>query len=125
MAKFGKEAFLELCADAPTELFQRGDILMRQGETGKDCFVIQEGTVGISAMSLGGRVVAFPDCGKGDLVGELSLFQKSRAATVVAKTACQCSRIPLAVLMQLVATKPAIAIALLAVTMEKARALRD
>jgi CRP-like cAMP-binding protein len=54
----------------------------------------------------------------------LSLFQKTRSASVLADETCQCARISHAVLLQIVTSRPALALALLAATMDKVREYR-
>ena len=59
-----------------------GHVLMREGETGAEAFLILSGT---AAVSIGGRPVA--TIGAGETVGEMALIDgRPRTATVVALT---------------------------------------
>lgn len=59
-----------------------GDVLCKEGDTGREFFVIVEGEIEVTAK---GKKVA--DRGGGDFVGEIALLEDtSRTATVTAKT---------------------------------------
>ena len=61
---------------------EAGQVLTRQGEVGREFFVIVEGT---AAVQIGGQLVA--RLGPGEFVGELALLDRGcRTATVVAET---------------------------------------
>ena len=124
MSTPSKEAFLELCDGAPVEKFAAGQALMRQGEEGGFCYVILKGRVGIDLERTAGDTVRVAERSAGELIGELSLFQKTRSASVVAISPCECARIPHAALLQIVTCRPPLALALLAATMEKVREYR-
>jgi CRP-like cAMP-binding protein len=122
MTTSSQKAFLDLCKGAPIEKFQDGDFLMRQGEVGAFSYVILKGAVNIhltDARTNTTRQVAHR--GEGELIGELSLFKKTRSATVLASGPCECALIPHAVLLQIITTRHSLSLALLAMTMDKAR----
>jgi CRP-like cAMP-binding protein len=77
--------------------------------------------VGINLERPIGEPARVADRGSGELIGDLSLFRKTRSASVVAISPCECARIPHAVLIQIVTSRPTLALALLAATMEKVR----
>ncbi len=117
-----KKAFLQLCEGAPIEKFNAGDVLMRQGDEGTFSYVILKGEVAIDVTTphtFEAKRVARRSAG--ELIGELSLFQKIRSATVIALEPCECALIPHAVLLQIITAQHSLALALLAATMEKAR----
>jgi CRP/FNR family transcriptional regulator, cyclic AMP receptor protein len=116
-----QQAFLELCEGAPIETFAVQDVLMPQGAEGRFCYVLLRGTVAIDLRRSSGATVRVAMRGPGELIGELSLFHKTRSATVTALGPCECARIPHAVLLQIVTCRPTLAIALLAAAMEKVR----
>jgi CRP/FNR family transcriptional regulator, cyclic AMP receptor protein len=124
MSTPSKEAFLELCDGAPVETFATGQVLMRQGDEGSFCYVVLKGQVGIDLERTRGDTVRVAERSAGELIGELSLFQKTRSASVVALSKCECARIPHAALLQIVTSRPPLALALLAATMEKVREYR-
>ena len=74
---------LQTIARASDELsIPAGKTLVEQGDVGRECFVILEGT---AAVMLNGRKVA--SLGPGAYFGELSLLDKGpRTATVIAET---------------------------------------
>jgi CRP/FNR family transcriptional regulator, cyclic AMP receptor protein len=125
MSTPSKEAFLELCEGAPVEAFAAGDALFQQGEVGSFCYVILKGTVAVTSERAEGPSIRVATRGAGELIGELSLFQKTRSASVIADEPCECARISHAVLLQIVTSRPALALALLAATMDKVREYRD
>jgi CRP/FNR family transcriptional regulator, cyclic AMP receptor protein len=123
MSSACQQAFLELCEGAPIEGFAAGELLMQKGEAGGFCYVILGGSVRVQLGSTETSTQRSVIRGEGEMIGELSLFQKTRSATVMALTACECARIPHAALLQLFTTQPALGLALLAATMSKARGL--
>ncbi|MBI2709883.1 MAG: cyclic nucleotide-binding domain-containing protein [Actinobacteria bacterium] len=74
---------LQRIAKASDEIhLDAGKVLVEQGETGRECYVVIEGQ---AAVRRGGRKVA--SLGPGDTVGELALLDHGpRTATVVADT---------------------------------------
>jgi CRP-like cAMP-binding protein len=124
MSTPSQQAFLELCDGAPVETFSAGEVLMRQGQEGTFCYVILKGSVGVDLEPTSGARVRVATRSSGELIGELSLFQKTRSASVVAQSDCECARIPHAALLQIVTSRPPLALALLAATMEKVREYR-
>lgn len=62
--------------------FAAGDVLMREGGHGEECFVIAEGK---ATVTLEGKVLA--TVGAGEVIGEMSLLDaQPRSATVIAET---------------------------------------
>jgi CRP-like cAMP-binding protein len=121
MSTPSQQAFLELCEGAPVETFAAGEVLMRQGEEGAFCYVILKGSVAIELERSKGKAFRVAVRSAGELIGELSLFRKTRSANVVAQSPCECARISHAVLLQIVSSRPPLTLALLAATMEKVR----
>jgi len=65
----------------------KGEILFRQGDPGRELFLIREGSVVISKPVLGRVEQVLARMGPGDFFGEMSLFDEStRSATVQAET---------------------------------------
>jgi CRP/FNR family transcriptional regulator, cyclic AMP receptor protein len=121
MTSSSSEAFLELCEGAPTESFKSGDTLMKQGDEGGFCFIVQSGSVAIEFERADGLKEQIASRGIGELIGELSLFQKLRSATVIAITDCRCARVSHAALLTLITAQPTVALALLSASMRKVR----
>jgi CRP-like cAMP-binding protein len=114
-------AFLELCEGAPREHFRPGETLLRQGESGGYCYVLLSGSVAIDIEINDQTPVRVAQRHAGSLIGELSLFETSRCASVVAMTDCSCARIAHPALLHLVTTQPKFALAMLSSSMEKTR----
>jgi CRP/FNR family cyclic AMP-dependent transcriptional regulator len=73
----------ELVAVAVPRTFQRGEVIFQEGSQGDVMYVIREGRVLIKREHTGGRTIALAEMGKGDLFGELAVFDKEvRSATV-------------------------------------------
>jgi len=69
-----------------TRRLQRGEILFREGEPGRELFLIREGSVEISKPVMGGVDQTLARLGPGDFFGEMSLFDESkRSASVKAE----------------------------------------
>jgi CRP/FNR family transcriptional regulator, cyclic AMP receptor protein len=67
------------------ERFADGEIIVREGETGREMYVIHRGAVEVTK-SLGGRTVVLATLQRGSFFGEMSLLESEpRSATVRAK----------------------------------------
>ncbi len=65
--------------------FAAGEVLMRRGEMGDSLFLIVDGTVKIVSENAQGKEIILNQCGPGETIGEMSLFDRSpRSASVVA-----------------------------------------
>jgi CRP-like cAMP-binding protein len=73
----------ELVAVAVPRTFQRGEVIFQEGSQGDVLYVIRNGRVLIKREHTGGRTIALAEMGKGDMFGELAVFDKEvRSATV-------------------------------------------
>jgi len=69
--------------------FPRGAVLFREGEPGRDMFVVHEGRVRISK-SAGGQEAVLGMLGPGEFFGEMSILSGNpRSATAACDTACK------------------------------------
>lgn len=67
--------------------YQKGEVIFARGDEGSWILLIEEGLVEISVMSLNGRKSVLNHMEKGDILGEIALFdQKDRSAEAVAIT---------------------------------------
>jgi CRP/FNR family transcriptional regulator, cyclic AMP receptor protein len=81
----GKKSLL---AEAHQKSYQKGQTIFSRGEKGGWLFLIEEGLVEISIMSLGGRKSVLNHLESGDVLGEVALFDKQgRSADAIAITA--------------------------------------
>jgi CRP-like cAMP-binding protein/tRNA A-37 threonylcarbamoyl transferase component Bud32 len=68
-----------------TRIFESGDVLMREGDAGKEAYVIVSGKVDV-VREVAGEEVYLTSLGPGDTVGEMALLtDEQRSATVVAR----------------------------------------
>jgi len=67
------------------KLYEDGEVLIRQGEAGDCMYVIREGEVEV-IVEQDGRETLLRVAGKGELLGEMAIFEKApRSATVRAR----------------------------------------
>lgn len=69
------EVLAELVSRAVHRRYRKGTVIFVQGDPGGRCFVIVKGTVKVCAYNADGREAVLAVLGKGDLLGELSLFE--------------------------------------------------
>jgi CRP-like cAMP-binding protein len=118
------QIFIDLLAEAPSEFFEAGQYLIKQGEHAGFAFLIRHGNVLILRQTKIGDPVSVKEIAarnKNDLIGELSLFNNVRSASALASTPVECARISHGTLLQQVSTNSAIALSLLALVMQKAQ----
>jgi len=66
--------------------YRRGEVIVRQGQTGETFFVIVRGRVAVTVLSPEGREVVLNTLGEGDHFGEMALLdEEPRSASVVAQ----------------------------------------
>jgi CRP-like cAMP-binding protein len=105
--------------DDPPAYFDRGKVIVREGQTGMRMYVVIKGTV---AVSVTGRVVE--RLAPGGVFGELALLdQAPRLASAVAETDCQLLPINRTAFLLLVKTSPEFAESLLGALAERLRLL--
>jgi len=91
----------------------RGDVVYKEGDTGKDMFIIQEGKIEIQKPK-GAETLKPTVLGPGDFFGELSLFEDQRRDTTAkGVTQYRLLRIDRTTLDQLVQENPEIAVRML------------
>ena len=119
---FDPKRLAELVAgmvDDPPVYFDRGKVIVREGQTGLRMYVVVEGRVAISVV---GRVVERLPAG--GVFGELALVEQSpRLASVFAETDCQVLPVNRVAFLQLVKTSPEFASSLLGALAERLRIL--
>jgi CRP-like cAMP-binding protein len=87
--------------------FPKGSALFVENRPGESLFIINEGTVRLSARNTGGEDVTLGDVGAGESMGELALLQKSeRLCTATAVTDVTAVEIRHADFQKLTAQKP-------------------
>ncbi len=84
-AKMSDEERRGLLKLATTKKLSRGDVLYEQGEIGLSLAIITNGLFKICVYSSEGKEIVFDYVGKGNVIGEISLFDgKPRTASVIA-----------------------------------------
>lgn len=105
--------------DSALVRYERGKVIMVQGQTGAFMYVVLEGRV---AISLRGATVE--RVGPGGVFGEMALVdQAARAANAAAEADCVLLAINRTVFMNLVKSDPTFGVSLLAATAERLRSL--
>jgi CRP/FNR family cyclic AMP-dependent transcriptional regulator len=73
---------------------QQGEIVMREGDTAEEAYVIERGTLEARGGGARGTSTVLGKLGRGDWVGEMSLLLgEPRSATVVATSDAQLRRV--------------------------------
>ncbi|HVB41151.1 MAG TPA: Crp/Fnr family transcriptional regulator [Streptosporangiaceae bacterium] len=84
-----REAWQALVASGAVRRFERGEILMRQGEPGSYVFILAAGRVKIARVDAAGNELLLAIRGEADIVGELAVLGgDTRSATVTALSPC-------------------------------------
>jgi CRP-like cAMP-binding protein len=105
--------------DDPPAYFDRGKVIVREGQTGLRMYVVLKGNV---AVSVTGRVVE--RLAPGGVFGELALLEQApRLASVFAETDCEVLPVNRAAFLQLVKMSPEFATSLLARLAERLKVL--
>lgn len=103
--------------------FRKGALLIREGDTGDELFIILKGQVRAFGSGQAGREVTFGYYGPGEYMGEISLDGGPRSASVRAMEATTCSVVTRAAIEEHVAEDPGFAFELLAKVIGRARML--
>lgn len=68
-----------------TKTYKKGDVIVREGEPGREMFIIQSGSVDVIRED-GDKKVVFNTLERGDFFGEMALLEQApRSATVIAR----------------------------------------
>ena len=88
-SSLSEEELVSVGAHAAWRVFEKGDVILRQGELADAFFVIASGQVKVY-MTEGGRDVILKTLSAGDFFGELPMFDREpRSASVAALERCQ------------------------------------
>jgi len=80
---------------AASRRYNKGDVVFREGDVGRELFVIREGGVEISRRGLSNAPITLARLGKGDFFGEMAFVdEKPRSATATASTELQVCVLP-------------------------------
>ena len=68
-----------------TKSYKKGDVIVKEGEPGKEMFIIQSGSVDVIREN-GDKKIIFNSLERGDFFGEMALLEQApRSATVIAR----------------------------------------
>lgn len=85
-----EEALQGLSSVARTVTLRSGQVLFVQGDASNGCYPVLGGALRVSHFSADGHETVLAILGKGDVVGEMGLFNAApRSATVTAQTECE------------------------------------
>jgi CRP-like cAMP-binding protein len=115
-----KAAIFSLAEGIELEPIKQGTMIYQENDVATDAFILVDGTVSIWLLdkqtnqnqSVAQRVA-------GSLIGELSLFEGRRTATVIADTDVNIARISHPALLHWITNQPPIAMAVMASSFEK------
>lgn len=106
-------------------LYENGELIIRQGEVGDCMFVIQEGQVEVVAR-VSDRAVRLAVRGEGEIIGEMSLFEKEvRSADVRALGQARVLTVDKKNLMSRIHEDPSLAFRLIQTLSRRVRELSD
>ena len=73
-----------------TQTYGEGEVILREGDTSKEMYIIHEGEVRVTKM-IAGKETVLGTMGRGDFFGEMSLLEsEARTATIVAIIPTKC-----------------------------------
>ncbi len=102
--------------------YEAGSIVLREGDPGDTCYILQRGRARVTRQHADGRTITLTNLGPGEIFGELAMFGgEVRSATVEALDDVQAVAILAGDLKRLLNDHPEIAVKLLAALGEKLR----
>jgi len=106
MAKISDEHLKLLAYISHRIIFEEGETILREGETGDDAFIICHGRARV-IKNIRGQSIQINTLSEGDVFGELAIISNCpRSATVVAETELMVLRIEKDVFLNLMAQHP-------------------
>lgn len=106
-------------------LYQDGEVIVRQGETGRSMFVVQEGTVDV-VVEREGREILLRRLGKGEFIGEMGIFDRDRrSATVRARGPARLLTVDSQTFLRRIHEDPSLAFRLVETMSKRIRELSD
>ena len=102
--------------------YEAGTIVLREGDPGDTCYILQRGRARVTRQHADGRTITLTNLGPGEIFGELAMFGgEVRSATVEALDDMQAVAILAGDLKRLLGEHPEIAVKLLGALGEKLR----
>src|SRR5215471_4367233 len=113
-----------IAAVARERTCQKGEVLVRQGDSSGDLFSVVQGRLKVGSVAGEGAEVLLSVVGPGDVFGEIALLdEEPRSATVVAAEPCRLLVVPRAAFRPLLRDLPTLALRLLQILARHVRRL--
>lgn len=107
LSEFNDDEFDQLVAASTTLRLNRSDVVFEEGAEADSCYVVASGRIAIANKSFDGRESMFAIMERGDLFGEMSLFDGlGRSAEARALESSEVIRIPYTVLQSVWKERP-------------------
>ena len=114
--------FDKIARVAVPRTYEAGTIILREGDPGDTCYILQRGRARVTRQHADGRTITLTNLGPGEIFGELAMFGgEVRSATVEALDDTQAVAILAGDLKRLLNDHPEIAVKLLGALGEKLR----
>lgn len=123
-----KEEHLDMLLKLVTiRTFNKGDVIIKQGDPGAGLFVILDGTVDVTQRQYPGNPeIKLNTLGRGEFFGEMSLIDGyPRSATVTAQSETQAVELDRWVFLDALRREPNIAVAMLPILTRRIRSLQE
>jgi CRP/FNR family transcriptional regulator, cyclic AMP receptor protein len=103
--------------------YRKGSLLIEEGELGSTIYIVLKGRLKAFSRAIegNGREITFGVCGVGDFVGEMSLDERPRSASVSALEASTCAQVTKETVKRFIADEPEFAFELLERVIARAR----
>ena len=106
--------------------FVKGQMIFARGEPGRNIYLVVEGRVRFSVVSMEGRALSFNHAGKGELFGEIAALDHGlRTADAVALTRVQTMMLSQAALVRSIEASPRVAEAVIAFLCRRLRVMTE
>jgi CRP/FNR family transcriptional regulator, cyclic AMP receptor protein len=110
-----------LASKGDVRRYRKGTILIHEGDAGGTLFVVISGRVKVYSLDANDREITFGSYGEGEFVGEMSLDQGPRSASVITTEASVCSMVTRQTLSDHISQHPEFAFELLRKVIARAR----
>lgn len=126
LGQLTRETVAAMLAHLTETRFERGRVVIGEGDEGRDLFLVLSGAVRAASFGESGREVAFSEIGPGDCFGEIAALDGGRrSSSVVVTEAAVIGRVPRWQFQALLATRPDLSFAFLLLLCGKLRSLSE
>jgi CRP/FNR family cyclic AMP-dependent transcriptional regulator len=114
-----------LAARGELRRYRKGTILIHEGDTGDNLFILLSGRIKIYSTDAHDKEITFGVFGPGEYVGEMALDGGTRSASVITQLPSACSVIARSTLLGFIAQNPEFALTLLSKLIRRLRQATD